>query len=177
MKLKKYSSLYLVHFLDICFIFAFNFHFFNFFSLHVSLFSVAKFFFPASFNNSSGNAKLFEPRIHVVLQRVMTLEMFSQWLHSNAKCVKSINAKWQNQKAVSKTKSTGQLRSASAHAERSCARDAWTKKVPEPDERWRERAAGLSQVKMLDSCSARQTNFINLLLFSVALCYRHFCLS
>ena len=51
------------------------------------------------------------------------------------------------------------------------------KKVPEPDERWRERAAGLSQVKMLDSCSARQTNFINLLLFSVALCYRHFCLS
>ena len=41
----------------------------------------------------------------------------------------------------------------------------WSKKVPEPDERWRERAAGLSQVKMLDSCSARQTNFNNLLLF------------
>ena len=37
------------------------------------------------------------------------------------------------------------------------------KKVPEPDERWRERAAGLSQVKMLDSFSARQTHFIGLL--------------
>ena len=44
-----------------------------------------------------------------------------------------------------------------------CCRLLESKKVPEPDERWRERAAGLSQVKMLDSCSARQTYFIGLL--------------
>ena len=49
------------------------------------------------------------------------------------------------------------------------------KKVPEPDERWRERAAGLSQVKMLDSHSARQTYFISL--FATGNFARNFCVT